>query len=175
MDVLCVGVGASFPSGSTVPQFAMAAWGTVVFPRVGQWSFLRTRRGATAAEAADGKLGTPLIRQGVSPTLPLASSAYLFANPEDLLPPAPAFDYGILFSTGTRRVQFLHPKIEVDGRNWLTSVLPPVIADVYAMGAASGPISCPERLCPIQKRLGLLSGNWKQRQLETMARFTVTA
>jgi hypothetical protein len=153
MDVLCVGVAASFPSGSTVPQFAMAAWGTVVFPRVGQWSFLRTRQGATAAEAADGRLRTPLIRQGVSPTPPLASSAYRFANPEDLLPSAPAFDYGILFSTGTQRVQFLRPKIEVDGRNRLTSVLPPVIADVYAMGAASGPFPALKDCVPFRSDL----------------------
>jgi hypothetical protein len=153
MDVLRIGVGASLPPGSTVPHFAMAAWGTVVFPRVGQWSFLRTRRGATAAEAADERLGTPLIRQGVSPNPPPASNPYRFANPEDLLSSAPAFDYGILFSTGTQRVQFRRPKIEADGINRLTSVLPPIIADVYAMGVSSGPFPALKDCVPFRSDL----------------------
>jgi hypothetical protein len=139
MHVHRVGVGATQAPLSATPQFAMTAWGTVIFPRAGQWTFLRTPRVATAAGAVDERLGVPLIRAGASPSPPAASSPYRFANPEDLLRPVPAVDYGILFSTGTQRVQFRRPKIEADGRNQVTSALPPIIADVYAIGAALGP------------------------------------
>lgn len=130
MRVVRVGVGATVPPTGD-PQFAMTAWGTVGLPRVGQWSFIRTFTQTGTPEIIDGKLGVPLVREGIDRVSPL-TTPYRFADPQDLLSQYPSADYGIIFSTGYQRVQFPRPKIEVDGKKWITSSLLPFMADVYS-------------------------------------------
>jgi hypothetical protein len=136
MHVVRVGVASSKPANGD-PQFSMAAWGTVALPKVGQWTFVRTISDRITSTAVDERLGVPLIRQGLAGVT--STSPYRFADPSDLLPPSPETDYGIVFSTGYQRVLFSRPKIEDDGKNQITSEIPPWIADVYALGMNTGP------------------------------------
>ncbi|KAI9765191.1 MAG: hypothetical protein M1839_005609 [Geoglossum umbratile] len=145
MAVRSVGVAATRSSGGTDLQFAVAAFGTVHFPKVGQWSFVSQRgngRGLEGATPINVDLGVPLIR--ASPP----SSPYCFADPYTLLSPEQvSADYSIVFSTGTQRVQFPRPKIEA-GSSGITSTLKPLIADVFALGTSSGPFPPPDNCIP---------------------------
>ena len=138
MRVTTVGVAASLGAGG--PEFVMAAHGSPVLPGGGQWSFLRQPTGAQAPVAVDADQGVPLVRGGPATAPPPASSPYLFADPADLLHPAtPGADYGLVHATGTQRVLFPRPKLEASGAHAITSTLPPVLADPYALATATGP------------------------------------
>jgi hypothetical protein len=131
-----VGVGAAPKIG--VPDFAMAAYGGVIFPAGGQWSFIRQNNADGSSQPVDSQFGVPLVRQGPAPTPPPPTSPYRFADPQDLLQSSPATDYGVLHATGTQRLLFPRPKVEA-GANAITSTRQILIADPYALATATGP------------------------------------
>lgn len=136
MRVLRVGIAATPGMGG--PEFAMAAWGSPSFPGGGQWSFLRQAAPGDAPQPLDRDQGVPLVRAGAA-SAPQPTSPYRFADPEDTLrPDAPAADYGIVHSTGTQRLFFPRPKIEVTGAPAITSTRPPLLADPYLLSTSVG-------------------------------------
>lgn len=136
MRVARVDVGAA--NGMGGPEFAMAAWGSPLFPGGGQWSFLRQSQIGAAPQPVDRDRGVPLIRAGAAPAPPPPSAAYCFADPGDTLAPnSPAADYGIVHATGTQRTFFPRPKIEA-GAHAITSTRAPALADPYVLATAVG-------------------------------------
>jgi hypothetical protein len=124
-------------AGVAGPEFAVAAWGSPVFPGGGQWSALRVEGPDAAPHAVPKDRGVPLIRAGAAGASPPLSSPYRFAEPADLTQPAnPATDYGILHATGTQRVFFARPKIEATDPTRITSTQVPSIADPYSLAGA---------------------------------------
>jgi hypothetical protein len=141
MRIARIGIAASSPATGE-PQFAMAAWGSPVLPGGGQWSVVMMLS-SDRVQTVDRDHGVPIIRQTTTPlTVP---SPYRFSEPSDLLAQKPTVDYGILHSTGTQRVLFLGPKIETSTPFAITSSIPPILADPFALGTATGPfprLSC---------------------------------
>ena len=132
-------VGVGVTQGMSGPEFVMTAWGSPQFPYGGQWSFLKQTGAGTAPELVDTDLGVPLIRSGAVPTPPPPTSAYRFADPEDLAnATSPASDYGIVHATGTQRVFFQRPKIEANAPNQITSTVSPTLADPYSLANSVG-------------------------------------
>lgn len=141
MRIFQIGVGATSDGSdpSVVPTFSMGAWGTVVFPLIGQWTFLQQTVSQISPTAIDPKVGVPLIRQGLS-TDAAITGPYRFSDPEDLLNAgAPNREYGILFSTGSQRVYFPRPKVETDGTPRIDSDVKPLIADLFSLISMLGP------------------------------------
>jgi len=131
-----VGVGVTQGFGGA--EFVVTAWGSPQFPQGGQWSFLRQTGAGTAPEVVDKDLGVPLIRAGAAPAPPPPNSPYRFAEPVDLnTPGAPASDYGIVHATGTQRLFFPRPKIEV-GSKQITTTRVPILADPYSLANSVG-------------------------------------
>lgn len=140
MKVQSVGVGKSQETFTSVPEFAIVAFGSVHFPRVGEWTFAK-RSGQGYNDAVlpvDPNLGVPLIRRGKVGFPPLASSPYRFASAANLLLPDDTGDHSIIFSTGTQKVQFPCPLIWPDGLKRITSLITPYVADIFALGMDSG-------------------------------------
>lgn len=132
-------VGVGVTQGMSGPEFVMTAWGSPQFPYGGQWSFLKQTGPGTAPEVVQTDLGVPLIRAGALPSPPPLTSAYRFADPEDLANPiSPASDYGIVHATGTQRVFFQRPKIEASAPNQITSTVAPTLADPYSLANSVG-------------------------------------
>ena len=132
-------VGVGVTQGMSGPEFVMTAWGSPQFPYGGQWSFLKQTGAGTAPELVDTDLGVPLIRAGAIPAPPPPTSAYRFADPEDLANATfPASDYGIVHATGTQRVFFQRPKIEATAPNRITSTVAPTLADPYSLANSVG-------------------------------------
>jgi len=128
-------IGVAATPGMGGPEFAMAAWGSPLFPTGGTWSFLRQRSPTEAPSAVDLQLGVPLVRAGAA-NGPPSSAPYRFADPQDVLTPeSPNADYGIVHSTGTQRTYFPRPKIEL-GSHQITSARAPFLADPYSLGTA---------------------------------------
>ncbi|MBE7184150.1 MAG: hypothetical protein INR68_07055 [Methylobacterium mesophilicum] len=125
--------------GVAGPEFAMAAWGSLLFPEGGgDWSVLEAADGAEAPAPVAEDRGLPLIRQGAA-GLPTAAP-WRFADPEDLLDPAsPGRDYGILHGMGTQRAFFRRPRIEAARLDRIVSTEQPVIADPLVLATATGP------------------------------------
>ena len=95
MRVTRVGVGTA--TGPVIPEFAMAAYGSPVFPAGGQWSFIQQNTADESVQPVDPNFGVPLIRRGAAPAPPSPGSPYRFADPQDLLQPTVLItDYGIL-------------------------------------------------------------------------------
>ncbi|KAI9770028.1 MAG: hypothetical protein M1839_003292 [Geoglossum umbratile] len=152
MRIFQIGVGATSDRSdpSTVPTFSMSAWGTVVFPLVGQWTFLQQPISQISPTAIDPKIGVPLIRQGLSTDLSI-TGPYRFSDPEDLLNAgAPSREYGILFSTGSQRVYFPRPKVETDGTPRIDSDVKPLIADLFSLISMPGPFPRAEDCVPFR-------------------------
>jgi hypothetical protein len=130
------------PAALGPPHFAVTAFGAPALPREGQWSVVRLANdpaGGAEPEPVDPRLGVPLIRIGPATMPPGANtSPHRFADPADLRRPAqPTVDYALLLGTETFRVLFRRVKIEPGSRR-LTSDLPPVLADAFAMTRATG-------------------------------------
>jgi hypothetical protein len=118
-------------------EFAMAAWGSPVFPQ-GEWSVLEAAGSAEAPAPVAEDRGLPLIRQGAAGAA--TSAAWRFADPEDLLDPAnPGRDYGLLHSMGTQRAFFRRPRIEPAAPHRIVSTERPVLADPFVLATAVGP------------------------------------
>jgi hypothetical protein len=136
MRVNQIGVGAS-QKGTDI-QFAMAGWGAPIFLGGGQWSFL-TIQGTNSAPTTVGHMGIPLIQQNPSGTPP-QPQPYRFADPHDLLGITnQSANYCLCHATGTQKLLFPLPVIEPRAPWAFTSVLPPFLADSYAMGTSIGP------------------------------------
>jgi hypothetical protein len=136
MRIARVGIDATPGMGG--PEFAMAAWGSPLFPGGGQWSVLRQTSPANAPQPLVSDRAVPLIRAGAAGTPPPSTSPYRFADPADtLLPDNPAADYGIVHATGTQRTFFPRPKIEA-GSQQITSTQIPLIADPVILATAVG-------------------------------------
>jgi hypothetical protein len=138
MRVSQIGVGASQGTGG--PEFAMAAWGTPIFP-TGEWSFVVQRLGGGVISAIPEGVGVPLIREGPAPQAPPASNPYRFADPAHLLIANPFINYALCFSMTAARIAFFRPKIE-DTSPWaFTSDVAPLLADPFALGTtpSNGP------------------------------------
>lgn len=119
-------------------EFAMAAWGSPVFPGGGDWSVLMADDAAGAPTLVTEDRGLPIIRQGAAGAV--SAAPYRFADPEDLFQPAtPARDYGILHSMGTQRALFRRPRIELADLTRLVSTERPVIADPLVLATGVGP------------------------------------
>jgi hypothetical protein len=147
MRVTRVGVGTA--TGLGTPEFAMAAYGSPVFPAGGQWSFIRQNTADESAQSVDPNFGVPLIRHGAAPAPPPPTSAYRFADPQDLLRPTnPVTDYGILHATGTQRLLLPRPKVEA-GTNAVTSARQILLADPFALATAVGPFPHASMCVPI--------------------------
>jgi hypothetical protein len=132
-----VGVGVT-QTGSG-PEFAMTAWGALVFPGGGDWSVLQAANATAAPQPVPQDEGLPLIRAGAAGGPP-PTGPYRFADPADLAhESAPARDYGILHATGTQRAFFRRPKIEHADLSRIVSTERPVIADPYVLATALGP------------------------------------
>ena len=140
MRVSWVGVGAT--QGATGPEFAMAAWGSPVLPQGGQWSVVVQPAGSASPQPVDPSLGVPVIRAGYAGSPADPASPFRLADPQDLDTPAtPAADYGLMHSSGTQRVLFPRPKVELTGPRataW-SSTQPPRLADPYDLSTAVGP------------------------------------
>src|SRR5262249_31939815 len=133
-------VGAGAAPGGAHPEFAMAAWGSPVLPRGGQWSVLVSPTAHPTPRPVDRDRGVPLIRAGVAGS-PDPTAPYRRAAPADLLRPGPpAADYGLLHASGTQRVLFPRPKVETVGprQGQISSTQPPLLADPYELAAATG-------------------------------------
>ncbi|MEL7042321.1 MAG: hypothetical protein AAGL90_12405 [Pseudomonadota bacterium] len=124
-----IGVGAS---GS---EFAMAAWGSLVFPGGGEWSILAANDPAGEPNPVDQETGLPIIREGAAGAA--TSHPYRFAAPEDLLTAMPGTDFGILHSMGMQRAFYRRPVIEPLNPNRIVSDQRPVIADVFGLARAT--------------------------------------
>jgi hypothetical protein len=119
-------------------EFAMAAWGSLIFPGGGDWSVLEVDDAAGTPAPIAEDLGLPIIRQGAAGTP--SSAPYRFADPEDLFQAAaPLRDYGILHSMGTQRAFFRRPRIEVATPARIVSTERPVIADPLLLATSVGP------------------------------------
>lgn len=138
-------VGVGVTSGMGGPEFAMASWGSPVLPRGGQWSFTRRAAATDAPEPVESDKGVPLVRAGLA-SGPASSAPYRFADPADVnRPAAPAVEYGLLHATGTQRLLFPRPSIEL-GATAITSHPPspgdppvrPLLADPYALATGLG-------------------------------------
>ena len=125
--------------GVAGPEFAMAGWGSIVFPGGGgDWSVLEAEDQAEAPAQVAADRGVPIIRQGAAgfPT----SAPWRFADPEDLFDvTTPSRDYGILHSMGTQRAFFRRPRIEPASPERIVSTERPVIADPLILATATGP------------------------------------
>ena len=118
-------------------QFAAAAYGSPSLPKDGQWSVVSIASGGPATPV-DPQRGTSLVREGNQYVAPAANpNPYRFADPADLLNATPASDLGLLHVIGTQRVLFPRPKIERGSRAF-TSLLSPLLADVYGLLANPG-------------------------------------
>jgi hypothetical protein len=121
--------------GVSGTEFAMAAWGSPVFPGGGDWSVLATDDPAGEPRPVPEDTGLPLIRQGAAGAA--TPHPYRFAAPEDLLSVAPATDFGILHSMGMQRAFYRRPRIEPADPNRMVSTERPVIADLFGMARAT--------------------------------------
>ena len=134
-------VGAGATQGMTGPEFAMAGWGSPVFPQGGNWSVLVQPAGSPSPQPVDPSLGAPVIRAGYAGVPADPASPFRLADPQDLATPAsPAADYGLVNSQDTQRVLFPRPKIDLTGARaaaW-SSTRPPLLADPYDMATANG-------------------------------------
>lgn len=132
-------VGVGYTQGMGGPEFVMTAWVSPIFPKGGQWSFLRQLTSSDAPHPVDSSLGIPIIREGIASSPPSPTSPYRFADPEDLArPDAPSSDYGILHASGTQRLFFPRPKIEATDPSRITSTRIPLLADPYTLATAAG-------------------------------------
>ena len=162
-----------FADAAGPADFAVAAHGMPILPANGQWSLTRTanaQNGADENEAqpVDRNAAVPLIRRGTA-TLANAQNGepYRFADPADLLMPAPAFDYGLLFATEVFRVLFPRPRIEVDAnrvaKKQISSEVQPLLADPYAVISTASQFPkgkhCIRFPTPIKPSLDILPGN----------------
>lgn len=119
-------------------EFAMAAWGSPVFPGGGDWSVLTVDDPAGAPVLVPEDRGLPIIRQGAAGSP--SGAPYRFADAEDLFQVAtPARDYGILHSMGTQRAFFRRPRIELADLTRIISTERPVIADPLVLATGVGP------------------------------------
>lgn len=120
-------------------EFAMAAWGSPIFPGGGgDWSVLEVEDPAEAPASVAEDRGLPLIRQGAAGAP--STAPYRFADPEDLFhAAAPQRDYGILHSMGTQRAFFRRPRIEIATLDRIVSTERPVIADPLLLANSIGP------------------------------------
>ncbi|KAJ9656826.1 hypothetical protein H2198_004714 [Neophaeococcomyces mojaviensis] len=143
-------------------QFAMAAWGSPVLPGEGQWSLAKTFMDGTV-KAVDGLKGVPLIREGLNPkSIPL-DTPYHFADPTDLLKLADPNDrakavrntvYSVVHATDSHRLLF--PDAALDQvKKGVKSLLPPVLADSFALGTSTGIFPKIANCIPLRKDLNI--------------------
>jgi hypothetical protein len=90
--------------------------------------------------ALDAETSVPLVRVGTPDvaTLPVDRAPWRFVDPADLFRDPPATSYALLQSTGSQRVLFREPKIEIGDRR-VTGNPPAVIADLSTLIDAAGP------------------------------------
>jgi hypothetical protein len=134
-------VGVGVTPGTTVPEFAMAAWGSPSLPAGGSWSVVRQVAGNPTPGPVDQVRGVPVIRAGYAGAPPSPASPYRFADPQDLATPStPAADYALMHSTGLHRVLFPRPKVDLSGprAKEISSTEPPVLADAFVRAIAVG-------------------------------------
>ncbi|KAH0539022.1 hypothetical protein FGG08_004416 [Glutinoglossum americanum] len=146
MRVTSIGVAATAmtnPSGSR--EFAMAAWGSPIFPGGGQWSFTHHTADDAAPKPIDGNKGVPLVRPGaVGSPPPTAPIPYNFSDPSDILNlDSPRINYSILHAGDSHRLWFQNPSVQLEDlatglKKGITSRIPPVLADAFALGKSSG-------------------------------------
>lgn len=110
-------------------QFSVAPCGMPSLAGPGQWSVVKVDNASGAVEPVAGPRGIPLTRLGGGP--------FRFAEAADLVKPNPASDYAFLFSSGAQRVLFPRPQVET-GATAITSVVPPRLADPYALLRGTG-------------------------------------
>ena len=116
----------------------MAAWGSPVLPGGGQWSVMRAEPPDAAPCPVDAGRGVPLVRVGLAPAGPMPAAPYRFADPADLLHPAPVGDYGWVHATGTQRTFFPRPVINTMAPDRVVSDQRIAVADPYALATAPG-------------------------------------
>jgi len=137
------------------PEFVVAAWGSPIFPGGGDWMFLRAAGPTSAPEAVPSTQGVPLIRAGLAGTVPLPTSPYRIADPQDLASSTnPAHDYGLVHATGTQRTFFPRPQVEATDTSRIVSTEIPLLADLYLLSTANGAFPTLDAAVPFP------SNNW---------------
>ncbi|MGB7839875.1 MAG: hypothetical protein WBL40_17380, partial [Terrimicrobiaceae bacterium] len=137
MRVTRVDVAAAETTGRL--EFAAAARGSLLLPRNGQWSFVRQPVDVSAeCIPADPHAGVSLVRQGLHTQSDATNtSPYLLSEPADLFAPGKSgFNAALLWSMGTQSVLFARPHI-LKGTSAIRSVVPPLLADPFAIAATS--------------------------------------
>ena len=124
-----------FSSPAPPNQFAVAVYGSPVLPASGHWSVVRVQTAPGRVEPVTAQLGIPLVREGEANSGSIVKPLR-WADPADLLSP-PANDYAFLFAGHSQRILYSRPKVEFNATD-ITSVLPPTLADPYAMLGADG-------------------------------------
>jgi len=151
-------VGVGVTPGMGGPEFAIAAWGSPVFPAGGQWSFLRVDDPAVPPTDIDTTLGVPLVRAGTAMAPPPPTSPYRFVDPEDLLrPDNPDTDYAIMHAMGTQRVLFPRPKVEAGDSSRISSTQIPLLADSFVLATSEGIFPLPANCIPFPSNTWALS------------------
>jgi len=116
-------------------NFAAACYGSLTVPRNEQWSTVQIVSD-NEVHAVDAGKGVPLVRLGGTRSNP-PSGNYKIADPENLVTPTTAVEYGLQLTTGTNRLLFRRPEIPEGGTQILGSASA-VVADPYALVGVGG-------------------------------------
>ena len=121
-------------------EFPVACYGALSVPRNEQWSTVHVATGSGTVAAVDPGRGVPLIRKGGTPHNP-ASGNYRLADPESLLDPNPATDYGLLLTTDTNACFSAAPRFPSTARRSSARSSPswPILIRSRAWAAFSRP------------------------------------
>ncbi|KAH0564778.1 hypothetical protein GP486_001835 [Trichoglossum hirsutum] len=140
---------ASVRNASSQIEFVMVASGSLILKSGpgAQWSFVRQGSTDASPQAVDSVAGVPLIQVGpvssANPPIQPSSTAqpYKFADGVDLYvdDTTPTVEYSLVHATGSQRVAFRRPKIEIDDQHHITSVVPALLADMFSLGTSTGP------------------------------------
>jgi hypothetical protein len=140
---------ATVRNASSQIEFVMVASGSLILKSGpgAQWGFVRQGSTDASPQAVDSVAGVPLIQIGpvssANPPIhpPSTAQPYKFADGADLYvdDTTPTVEYSLVHATGSQRIAFRRPKIEIDDRHHITSVVPALLADLFSLGTSTGP------------------------------------
>jgi hypothetical protein len=117
----------------------MELWGTPIVQGGGQWAFVNKverERGKSTHEAVDS-WGVPLVREGLDAATGAVQNAIRIAEAADLFSDASPFS--LIHSADSHRLMFPSPElVPGDVVKGLTSRLPPLLADGFALATSNG-------------------------------------
>jgi len=139
VHVVRVDVDASQPLPAGVPEFAVAARGSLALPEDGaSWSMARRLTSADEFQPVDPISGTPVVRQGRASNLAAASPFYRIADPRDLLrESSPDLEFGLLQTSDGHQFLLPRPRLQ-HGVTSITTTERSLLADAYARSTSAG-------------------------------------